>query len=119
MQDSVRNANIYNSQNNKNPFIDHPELIERIASVTCTNAGTQAGALHIAGDSLYYGSVSQGADQDGLLVVSNQGNDDLTLSNLAISDPEFALQGSPNLVIPADSARTFTIRFTPSMNNTV
>ena len=69
-------------------------------------------------DTFAFGSVSPGTDRDGSFVISNQGDDDLTLSNFSFSNPAFTLHGAPLLTIPADSERVLTIRFSPTNANT-
>ncbi|MEM7039795.1 MAG: endonuclease, partial [Bacteroidota bacterium] len=121
LPDSVewnRNDDIYALQNNRNPFIDHPEFIERISSITGTASASPAPALHHVADTMAFASVVPGNDRDGQLVLSNQGDQDLTLSSFNFSDAAFTLLGSPSLTVPADSERVLTIRFSPTTAST-
>lgn len=113
-----RNEDIFSNQNNRNPFIDHPELLERIASVTTFDNGSMASILYTGIDTLAFGSVNAGSQRDGHMIISNQGIDDLVLSNLSFGNAAFNIIGSPNLTIPADTGRIIPIRFAPSNGNT-
>lgn len=122
LPDSVekkRNSDIYTYyQHNRNPYIDHPEFLERITLLVGTGVRTPAPIAKLGTGFLTYTSPFPG-NQDGYFLVSNEGTDTLTISNFSFSNPDYALIGSPNPVIPPDSARKVWIRLTPSNGGTL
>jgi hypothetical protein len=116
--DSIRNEDIYALQGNRNPYIDHPEFLERIASVCSLDSGYTGSEAWWTGDTLNYGSVAVSSSSDGLVHVSNQGKQSLSLSGFVFSDPAFSLVGSPSATIVTDSMKSFTVRFSPTTPST-
>lgn len=112
-----RNADIFSFQRNRNPFVDHPEFMDRIASLCGVDNGDPSPIADWIADTLQYGYVASGSTLDGYYAVVNQGADSLHLSNLSLSSPEFTFIGSPNLSIPKDSLVEIWVRFTPSAPN--
>ncbi|MCB9232689.1 MAG: endonuclease [Bacteroidia bacterium] len=118
--DTMRNHLVYENQNNRNPFVDHPELAEtgRLASFTSTNIGPTAPQLH-ALKTLTFGSVATGNTLDRLMLISNQGPiNDLQITNLAFSNPAFSIVGTPNYTIAPDGLLKLTVQFAPTADNT-
>lgn len=113
-----RNLAIEAVQNNRNPYIDHPEFLERITLLVGTGNRVPAPVAALGTGFLTYTSPFPG-NQDGYFMVANQGADTLTVSNFSFSNPDFALLGSPNPVIPPDSARKVWIRLSPTANGTL
>jgi Endonuclease I/Secretion system C-terminal sorting domain/Abnormal spindle-like microcephaly-assoc'd, ASPM-SPD-2-Hydin len=112
-----RNEDVDAFQRNRNPFVDHPEFLDRITNLCGPSTHDPSSVAEYINDTLQYGNVLNGGSLDGYYVVANQGTNDLTLSNLSLSDPAFTFVGSPNLVIPKDSLLKIHVRFTPSSPN--
>lgn len=113
--DRKRNSDIYFYQHNRNPFVDHPELLSRIASLCSVNQGATAPIADWVGDTLLFGNVVAGNAVDGYYAVANHGRDTLHLTNLALNSPEFTLISGANLSIPKDSIGLILLRFTPTL----
>lgn len=111
--EKTRNNNIYALQNNRNPFIDHPEFLERITLLVGTGNRPSVPQVFLGADSLHYSAPFPGY-QDGYFVLANTGRDTLHFSNVTFSHADFSLVGSPNTAIPPDSARKVWVRLTPS-----
>jgi hypothetical protein len=116
--EKARNNGIFGYQHNRNPYIDHPEFLERITLLVGTGNRVPAPVASLGTGFLTYSSPFPGS-QDGYFIVSNEGTDTLNISNFSFSNPEFALIGAPNPVIPPDSARKVWIRLSPSGNGTL
>lgn len=109
-----RNADIYTYQRNKNPFVDHPEFMDRIASLCTVDNGDPSPIAQMDGDTLNYGFVLTGDSLDGYYTVANQGKNDLHLTNIAVNNLEFSLLSPTSLTVPMDSAVTIPVRMRPS-----
>lgn len=108
-----RNSDIYSLQKNRNPFIDYPRFLERIASITSTNNGPQFSRLYQSGKALSYGQVTQ-AGKTLSVYVSNQGNTVLNITNLIITNSGFTFAATPDTVIAPDSIAEWKITFLPT-----
>ena len=109
----MRNEHVYTNQHNRNPFIDHPEFLERITTLVGTGTRPNVPFAYLGADTLTYSAPFPGS-QTGYFVLSNQGLDTLHFSNISFSNPEFSLVGSPNMAIPQDSARKIYVKLTPN-----
>lgn len=113
-KDRTRNDLVETYQNNRNPFIDHPEFLERIASVTTTDLGPTDPIAQFAQDTLDYGLIPAGMTHSKMLYISNQGTSDLQISNISYSSTDLWVTGNPNGTVPVDSLLSLTVRFRPS-----
>lgn len=109
-----RNADIFTYQHNRNPFVDHPEFMDRIASLCTVDNGNPAPIAQTEGDTLHYGFVLTGDSLDGYYTVANQGVNDLNITGIALNNAAFILTGSTGLTVPKDSAVNIPVRFRPT-----
>jgi endonuclease I len=112
-----RNDDVQFYQHNRNPFVDHPQFVDRIASFCSTNNGNPAPIAWWVADTLNFNSVANGSTYDGYFAIVNQGINPLNISNINVTGAEFSLLGSPLTAIPKDSLRLIHIRFSPSAGN--
>lgn len=110
-----RNDDIFAFQHNRNPFVDHPEFMERIANLCAVDNGSQDPVADWVGDTLDFGTVASGATRDGYYAVANQGINILNLSSLTLSDPAFTFTGATSFAIQQDSLAEIQIRFSPAV----
>lgn len=116
--DIARNDIIFGLQSNRNPFVDHPEFCDRIASLTSTNTGPSGPIAFDITDSLNFGNTG-GSPTIGYYRIANKGINDLQLSNFSFSSTDFTLMPSPNTIVPKDSVRTIRIQFQSGAVNSV
>jgi hypothetical protein len=109
-----RNADIYFYQHNRNPFVDHPEFMDRITSLCSVNNGNTDPIADWVGDSLHFGAIASGNNADGYYAIANQGIDTLHLTNFNLSTTDFSVTGPGSLAIPKDSIGVIPIRFSPT-----
>lgn len=84
--EEVRNKDIFAVQKNRNPFIDYPQLEERITNFVSNSTAPSLFALDILQTSINYGKVTiQQADTFNYLLV-NRGNQTIDFSSFALSD---------------------------------
>lgn len=112
-----RNDIIQRIQSNRNPYTDHPEFLERIASVTTTNNGPTAPELYQSGDTLFFQDVPSGSVQHGQFHIGNQGWSDMAVSNFVLNDPAYTFAGATPTMVKRDSAKTLYIDFAPVQPN--
>jgi len=85
--EQARNTAIYNVQNNRNPFVDYPQFIERISDVDGTASAADRFVQYYSDDTIF---LAQGPalTRTYSFVIYNDGNKDMGVDNLALSDPD-------------------------------
>ncbi len=112
--DSARNRNIEALQNVRNPFVDHPEFCDRIASFVTVNNGPTDPIAQLNVDSLCFPGTGVGDTSMGYFFIANQGPNDLSLSNWQFSSSDFSIGSVFSLDVPKDSARRVPVLYHPS-----
>jgi hypothetical protein len=112
-----RNNDIHLYQKNRNPYIDYPQFLERIASITATNNGTQAAKIYLSGNELNFDTTSLNGTTLNLYI-SNQGNVNLNLSDFQFSNTAFSFANTFNEIVKPDSIVVLPIKFSPTTYNT-
>ena len=111
--EQTRNERINSMQHNRNPFIDYPQFIERITSLSYTSNAVPVKSVDVTEDTIIYGYVSQGADVDFNFVVVNNGTADFDLTNFTLSDPQLTfLAGSNDGIVNPGESHIVSIRLT-------
>jgi endonuclease I len=113
--DLRRNTAIQSYQNNRNPFIDHPEFVSRLAAFTGSADLPVAPEINTSPMAVAFGAVNV---QDSLfwnVIVVNEGNAPLSISNITSNNAAFTISpiAFPRSVA-ADSFLTVRVRFSPS-----
>lgn len=95
-----RNEAIYGYQNNRNPFIDHPEFLERISSFigTAENQPDQQEAIWLS-DGL---SLSQ-VLQTYLFQIGNSGSSTFLLTDVTLAFNTFSAEIISNYILPGET----------------
>lgn len=88
-----RNDDISALQNNRNPFIDYPQFLERISSVSGNSVAAEIKEISISRSSTDLGEVPVGTSKAVRWVLVNEGNVDLSLSGLTLNSPELGFRG--------------------------
>ena len=104
--DIKRNDDIFSFQNNRNPFVDYPQFIERISSLSGFSTSATVISADIVEDTMIYGSVQAGVNTDYHFVVVNKGNTAINLSQFSLSHPgklSFASSGNDTTLNPGES----------------
>ncbi len=104
--DIKRNNDIYSFQNNRNPFIDYPQFIERINSLSSVSAEPLNASIDIVEDTMIYGNVPSSVNTDFRFVLVNRGNTTVSLSQFSLSHPgklSFASFGNDTTLNPGES----------------
>lgn len=114
--DIRRNNAIQTYQNNRNPFIDHPEFVERIAAFTGNADFPTAPEVAVAPLTFNFGTVSVGDSADFRFVIANQGSANLTV-HISAPTTDFVLFNAPTILSPKTFAGV-VLRFKPTTART-
>ena len=106
-----RNEDIHALQYNRNPFIDHPELADRISSFFGTATFDVEPEIAVVPGVVDLGTIDYSATVYYHLAVVNSGNDTLHVSSVSSTDPDFGV-GSTSLVLPPDSYAYVWVSYT-------
>lgn len=116
-----RNDDIFSYQHNRNPFIDYPQFVERITSLSNNSIAPVLSSLDVIQDTMIYGSVTAGIAADYRFTVVNRGNTTITLSQFSLSQPtlfSFVSGGNDTTISPGESLG-LNIRFLSSTADSV
>ncbi|MBN1447390.1 MAG: choice-of-anchor D domain-containing protein [Bacteroidetes bacterium] len=87
-------------------------------TVAVTGSGTASAAIETDQTALNFGNVNIGETKSLVLHISNPGNDALTISSIASSNPRFTVDIASRVVEPGGSFDD-TVRFTPTASGPV
>ena len=121
VEEQLRNDDIFALQNNRNPFVDYPQFIERIHSVTTLSAEPPQPALDFPEDTIVFGYVNAGTSATFEYQVVNSGNQSIDLSNFSLSQTGIFsfTSGGNNVTLSPGEAVVLHIAATPSGNGAV
>lgn len=115
-RERLRNDRIQSFQNVRNPFIDHPELIDRIKSTFSTIPNIARPKISAAPFSIKYDTLSANDTASYYLAVFNYGTGNLNISSVTSSIPQFTVENYPS-VLQEKSSGYIKIKFRPSETN--
>lgn len=100
--DRKRNDDIFAFQGNKNPFVDYPQFIDRISSLSTNSTEAPVISLTAPEDTIDYADVRAGQAAVYTYVIANGGNRDLQLSQFSLNQPElsFVSGGNDTMISP-------------------
>lgn len=117
--DIQRNNDIYAFQNNRNPFVDYPQFIKRIASISGNSVAPTNKALYVSRD-----TVDMLGEVDSTLYtvsLMNAGNETVTITDFRISETtnfDFEVAESDRALLPGEGYEV-RIRVTPTIASNV
>jgi len=113
--DRLRNQGIYNLQYNRNPFIDYPQITERVSDWVGTSPSNPQAEMHWSEDTLLCGT---GMSMTGMrhLIIVNTGLADLVLNNWQFSSSSVSVNPSGTMTIPPGEARTIEVHYDLAIN---
>ncbi|MBI1305532.1 MAG: T9SS type A sorting domain-containing protein [Bacteroidetes bacterium] len=100
--DSLRNEQVFYYQKNRNPFVDHPEFLERIQSISSTSKLPPKYIAAISASNIDLGKFPATNLQPYVLVVYNGGSDSLRYS-LSNSRQEIVPEVNQISIAPGES----------------
>jgi hypothetical protein len=100
--EQARNQHIYTVQHNRNPFIDHPELVDRISSFFGTALHEALPEIVVAPEAVALGTIGFDTTACYCLAIINSGEDTLHVSSISSTNTAFGV-GAGSLVLPPES----------------
>ncbi|MCU0343272.1 MAG: endonuclease [Ignavibacterium sp.] len=110
--ESNRNNAIALLQLKRNPYIDHPEFVDRIYSFTSNNVRPTFAELNVLPLKIEFDSTSINTSSSNQVYIANSGNEQLDIDSITISEARFIINSSPTS-IESFSFSKILIEFTP------
>ncbi len=106
--ETTRANNIFTQQNNRNPFIDYPQLVDRISSFSTTSVAASNFSLDLVQDTIDYGTVVNGVSNLYQFMIVNNGNQPIDFTSFTIQPSNQLVfnapfNGSPVTLQPGES----------------
>lgn len=119
--DKKRNDDIQAWQHNRNPFVDYPQFIDRITSLSSNSVAPVVKTIDLPEDTILFGYIPAGSPTIFHYVVVNNGNTDISFSNFALDLPaELSFQsGGTNTSIAPGDALGIDIACQPTTTNSI
>jgi hypothetical protein len=105
--DRKRNDDIFTYQKNRNPFVDHPEFLERITSLSTFSVPLNKRSVSISRNKFEFTRAGGTARMDTLvleLALSATGNSDIAISNVRMLSGKFQVDTFPAIVQAGQSS---------------
>jgi hypothetical protein len=97
-----RNEDVYALQYNRNPFIDHPEFVDRISSFFGTAVRVLEPEIAVSPVAVDLGTMDYDTTAFHYIAIVNTGTDTLNVSSIVSTDPDFDLS-STAMTLPPDT----------------
>ncbi len=110
--ESNRNNAIAVLQLKRNPFIDHPEFVDRIYSFATSNIRPVSADLNVLPQKINFDSLSINNSASEQIYIANSGNGQLIIDSIKISDHRFTLN-IDNFSISPYSSEKSSLQFNP------
>ena len=113
-KEKARNTGIMNYQNNRNPYVDHPEFIDRISSFASTATGQPATTTpNAVPTSENYGQIGYTETLSAEIDVINRGNTAFTYTT-SLSGSAYSITSGATGSVSAYGVTPIRVRFSPS-----
>lgn len=107
-EEKQRNQEIYQLQNNRNPFVDYPQLADRITSLVTNATAPVVKNLYLSDDTIKLAKAAGRYIYE--FVVYNKGNRPLSLSNFSLSNSNLHFDPQRTGSYTVNPGETETIR---------
>jgi endonuclease I len=107
-----RNEDVFEVQDNRNPFIDHPDLSDRIGSFISISESPIVRRIFVTDDTIDFGTVPSGYPSPYELILINTGNQDIDLTNISTTSSDIFIQIPEAPIAPGESG-IIRLIFTP------
>lgn len=111
-----RNDKIKTFQNTRNPFIDHPEFIDRIKSTFSTILNIPRPKTSVAPSNAKYDTLARNDTSSYYIAIFNSGEGNATINSVASSNGVFTVESFPTS-IAQNSFGYARVKFRPNANN--
>lgn len=111
-----RNEEIEAIQNKPNPFIEYPQLMDRIANMTDNSATPRSPLICTPYAEYNFPGTALNQTSQLSIPIANGGNKSLTISSIQFTDPAFTISDFPASLEIGDWG-VVTVNFTPSLES--
>lgn len=115
-KEMLRNDRIQTFQKVRNPFIDHPELVERIKSTYTVIPNITKPEISASPFSVIYDTLAANDTMSYYIAVMNYGTGNLNINSAVSSIPQFIVESIP-AAVPQNEMRYIRVKFKPSAIN--
>lgn len=115
-KERLRNTRIKSFQNVYNPFIDHPELVDRIKSTFTTIPNLAKPKISASPYNVVFDTLASNDTSSFYVAVMNYGTGNLNINSVSSSIPQFVVESSPASV-PQNELRYIKVKFHPTATN--
>ncbi|TRZ51933.1 T9SS C-terminal target domain-containing protein [bacterium] len=116
-REKTRESRILALQHVHNPFIDHPEFVDRIRSIYSVIPDMARPKISASPFSIVYDTLAANDTSSYYLSVFNYGTGNLSVNAVTSSIPQFIVESFP-ATVPQSEMRYVKIKFKPSVINT-
>ncbi|MFA7360696.1 MAG: endonuclease [Candidatus Kapaibacterium sp.] len=115
-KERLRNTRIKSFQNVYNPFIDHPELVERIKSTYSVIPAVTKSEISASPFNVLFDTLAVNDTSSFFVAVMNYGTGNLSINSVTSSIPQFIVESIPASV-PQNELRYIKVKFKPTETN--
>lgn len=115
-KERLRNTRIKSFQNVYNPFIDHPELVDRIKSTYSVIPAINKSEISASPFNVLFDTLAVNDTSSFYVAVMNYGTGNLSINSVTSSIPQFIVESIPASV-PQNELRYIKIKFKPTETN--
>lgn len=114
--ETLRNTRIHAVQNTWNPFINHPELVDRIKSTFSVANTVAKSKISASPFNVVYDTLASNDTSSFYVAVMNYGTGNLNITSAVSSIPQFVVESVPSSV-PQSELRYIKVKFHPTATN--
>jgi len=115
-KERLRNTRIHAAQNTWNPFIDHPELVDRIKSTFTVSNTVARPKISATPFNVVYDTLASNDTSSYYIGLINYGTGNLSVTSAVSSIPQFIVESVPS-TIPQSELRYLKVKFHPTAIN--
>jgi hypothetical protein len=115
-KERLRNTRIHAAQNTWNPFIDHPELVDRIKSTFTVSNTVAKPKISATPFNVVYDTLASNDTSSYYVGLLNYGTGNLSVTSAVSSIPQFIVESVPS-TIPQSELRYLKVKFHPTAIN--
>jgi hypothetical protein len=116
VRERLRNTRIKSFQNVYNPFIDHPELVDRIRSTFTVSNTVLKPEVSASPFNVVFDTLASNDTSSFYVAVMNYGTSSLSITSATSSIPQFVVESVPASV-PQSELRYIKVKFRPTATN--
>jgi len=99
----TRNQGIFNTQGNRNPFVDYPQLIDRIQSISNNSVAEAIYSWDVSGESIDFGTVNPDQDITYTYLLMNTGNQNLDIQQIQVGSSQISVGVQSGMIAPGNA----------------